>query len=65
MSTIQRKDEFMSEYRCAICGRKLKNLKSIRRRVGNTCEKKLLEELYKNQMNLEELECMNLKYQEK
>lgn len=55
----------MSEYRCSVCGRKLKNLKSIRRGIGTTCEKKLLEELNKNQMKLEELECMNLRYQEK
>lgn len=54
-----------SIYKCKICGRKLTSLKSIRRGVGATCEMKKIEELNKGQLRWEDLECSNLKYQEK
>lgn len=32
---------------CKICGRKLRNFKSIQRGVGSTCEAKYLQDFYK------------------
>ncbi len=55
----------MNDIKCSMCGKKLKTWKSIQKGIGSKCEKKLLEKLNKNQMKMEDLECTNLKYQEK
>lgn len=39
----------MSDYRCNLCGRKLKNWKSIQRGMGPTCENRYLDKLYNSQ----------------
>lgn len=39
----------MSDYKCNLCGRKLKNWKSIQRGMGPTCENKYLDKLYASQ----------------
>ena len=39
----------MRDYRCKLCGRKLKNWKSIQRGLGPTCELKYLDDIYKKQ----------------
>lgn len=55
------------EFKCSICGRKLKSFKSIRRGAGAICEKKLIEKLNEGQVRMEDItkECSNLKYQER
>lgn len=39
----------MSDYRCKLCGRKLKNWKSIQAGMGPTCESRYLNKFYKEQ----------------
>ena len=39
----------MNDYRCKLCGRKLKNWKSIQQGMGPTCENKYLDKLYASQ----------------
>ncbi len=39
----------MSDNRCKLCGRKLKNWQSIQRGLGPVCERKYLEDIYSNQ----------------
>lgn len=42
--------------KCKICGRKLKNFKSIQRGIGPTCEAKTLQDFYKkSQITIEEI----------
>lgn len=42
--------------RCKICGRKLRNFKSIQRGIGPTCEAKYLQDFYeKSQITMEEI----------
>lgn len=39
----------MDEIRCKLCNKKLKNWESIQRGFGPICEKKFLNDIYKNQ----------------
>ncbi len=39
----------MSNQRCKLCGRKLKNWKSIQRGMGSICENRYLDKFYKSQ----------------
>lgn len=45
----------VESFKCSICGRKLTNLKSIRRGAGVTCERKLIEKLNKGQISFKEI----------
>lgn len=41
---------------CSKCGRKLKNKSSIKKQIGPTCEKKMLQDFYKkNQITIDEI----------
>lgn len=42
--------------RCKICGRKLRNQRSIQRGIGPTCEARTLQDFYKkSQITIEEI----------
>lgn len=44
----------MYNYKCKLCGRKLKNWDSIQVGLGPVCQKKYLDELYKNQITIKD-----------
>lgn len=39
----------LKTHKCVRCGKKLKNWKSIQKRLGQVCERKYLDEIYTNQ----------------
>ena len=46
----------MSNQRCKLCGRKLKNWKSIQRGMGSICERNYLDKIYKEtQISIEDI----------
>lgn len=46
--------------KCKICGRKLRTWQSLQKGMGQRCEKKYLEEIYRNQIRINEWENENV-----